>query len=129
MQNLFVQIPSIPSHEINRLGEVRRISDGKVSPWRVKHHSNESTSTYVWCQPAPKVKQVSRTLNVLLYEVFGEGAATAVGLPEPRKNTYRRAKDEERSMYIRKCATCGRPTTNYRCSKCWSEIRSQYDCN
>lgn len=128
MQNSFVQIPSIPTHEINRKGEVRRISDGKESPWRTKKHANQSMSTYVWLQPAPRLKQVSRTLNVLLFEVFGEGAATAVGLPEPRNTSFRRAKEKEPSLYMRRCATCGRPTTNYRCTKCWSEIRSQHDC-
>lgn len=24
---------------------------------------------------------------------------------------------------LRRCATCGRPTANYRCSKCWAVIR------
>lgn len=24
---------------------------------------------------------------------------------------------------IRRCTTCGRPTANYRCSKCWAIIR------
>lgn len=24
---------------------------------------------------------------------------------------------------LRRCATCGRPTANYRCGKCWAAIR------
>jgi predicted amidophosphoribosyltransferase len=25
---------------------------------------------------------------------------------------------------LRRCATCGKPTANYRCSKCWAVIRN-----
>ena len=30
---------------------------------------------------------------------------------------------------IRRCATCGRLTANYRCSACWKAIRGEMDMN
>ncbi|MDR0339109.1 MAG: hypothetical protein LBH65_02400 [Desulfovibrio sp.] len=29
-------------------------------------------------------------------------------------------------LYSRRCATCGRPTNNYRCARCWRKLRGKY---
>ena len=29
------------------------------------------------------------------------------------------------SRYIRRCHDCGRPTTDYRCPRCWARLRSR----
>ena len=46
------------------------------------------------------------------------------GLKHPRKQTtYPRAHQGK----SRSCTTCGRPTNNYRCDKCWTAIRGEAD--
>ena len=48
-----------------------------------------------------------------------------------KKETDEHIRQMERSKpgpeYKRKCATCGKPTNNYRCSKCWSEKKETSD--
>ncbi len=34
-----------------------------------------------------------------------------------------RVKDSERKSEGRRCASCGRPTTDYRCAACWAKLR------
>lgn len=29
------------------------------------------------------------------------------------------------TLYIRRCHDCGRPTTDYRCPRCWARLRSK----
>ncbi len=71
------------------------------------------------------------------FEISRAGAAAAAGLPEPNMSkveaSRKQATDRRESLLYakkvhnnpnkRKCATCGEPTVNYRCSKCWKKIR------
>lgn len=48
--------------------------------------------------------------------------------PEPQgKNSLWRGKASYRyiTRYIRRCHDCGRPTTDYRCPRCWARLRSR----
>lgn len=41
--------------------------------------------------------------------------------PEPQgKASYKQI-----SRYMRRCHDCGRPTTDYRCPRCWARLRSR----
>ena len=47
--------------------------------------------------------------------------------PEPQGKSYipqgEKALYKRKSRYMRRCHDCGRPTTDYRCPKCWAKIR------
>lgn len=48
--------------------------------------------------------------------------------PEPleRKDILRgKASYRQITRYIRRCHDCGRPTTDYRCPRCWARLRSR----
>lgn len=47
------------------------------------------------------------------------------GLPERRGGARGRAAMMRGGVYMRRCHDCGRPTTDYRCPKCWSKLRSR----
>lgn len=38
------------------------------------------------------------------------------------RNCEIRKRAEMKSRGIRKCSTCGKPTINYRCARCWREF-------
>lgn len=127
MTTEFVQIPSIPTHEVNRKGVVRRSESKQKIPLRTKHHTDNSFSIYINYKANGKSR--TKTLNVILVEVFGEGAARAIGLKEPRIRRPKRRKENIAEpvvpVQMRSCTSCGQPTTDYRCSKCWAKIRGE----
>lgn len=47
--------------------------------------------------------------------------------PEPQgKNSLRgEAVYKQITRYMRRCHDCGRPTTDYRCPRCWARLRSR----
>jgi len=122
----------LPSLEINRCGEVRRIKDHYQMTLRTR--PDGSAVPFVQIQQGKETRTAS--INVLLEETFGFGAARAAGYPAPdmkRALTKRRGYQPEqpgspRSIRkqcnkYRRCHDCGRPTTDYRCASCWAKIR------
>ena len=47
------------------------------------------------------------------------------GLPERRGGSRSRGAHMRGGVYTRRCHDCGRPTTDYRCPRCWAELRSR----
>ena len=49
--------------------------------------------------------------------------------PEPQGKSYipqgEKALYKRNSRYMRRCHDCGRPTTDYRCPRCWARLRSR----
>lgn len=48
--------------------------------------------------------------------------------PEPREKKVilsGKAPCRQITRYIRRCHDCGRPTTDYRCPRCWARLRSR----
>ena len=47
--------------------------------------------------------------------------------PEPlmKKKITRRQASRQITRYMRRCHDCGRPTTDYRCQRCWARLRSR----
>lgn len=47
--------------------------------------------------------------------------------PEPQGKSYipqgNKALYKRNSRYMRRCHDCGRPTTDYRCPRCWARLR------
>ena len=33
------------------------------------------------------------------------------------------ARREQKKIKLRKCCTCGKPTPDYRCAKCWTQLQ------
>jgi hypothetical protein len=104
----FALIAHIPGYEISRAGVVRNAATKSVMKLRTH-----------------------------LVETFGAGAAAAAGLPEPNMNKVEASRKQaverresslpskkvKNNPNLRKCASCGKPTVNYRCSKCWAKVR------
>lgn len=115
----FTSLPGYPGFEINRAGAVRD-AQGNLQFLYSKGAENV---------PYYRLPGHARRVNGLLYTVFGSGAASAAGYPEPnpkqmaaaRKPRLRR--EEVSSATPRRCHDCGRPTANYRCDACWRKMR------
>lgn len=45
------------------------------------------------------------------------------GLPERRGGSRSRGAHMRGGVYTRRCHDCGRPTTDYRCPRCWAKLR------
>lgn len=126
----FAPIAHIPGFEISRAGVVRNAATKNI----IKLRTHPDNDAILWFGAPYKG---SGQINVLLVETFGPGAAEAAGFPEPdmrkvessRKVTAERrdpslpSKKVQNNPNKRKCASCGKPTVNYRCSKCWEKIR------
>ena len=125
-------VAGIPGYEINRQGAVRNVFTGRA----IKHQAraNNNYAPYVG------IGDVCRQVNVLLDETFGSGAAVAAGLPAPHWNRVRvtRAPRRLKGEFLRagdvplgelerdtkrRCHSCGKPTWNYRCERCWKKVR------
>ena len=125
----FAVISEFSQYEISRSGVVRK---GDVE---VSYRYAESGAAYVNLHNGERYR--SRSINVLLVETFGEGAAAAAGYPEPDMKRVKMqrelanrprsgkslGKDARPPRHSRKCTTCGKPTNNYRCDVCWRKIR------
>jgi len=119
----FKCLAEFPEYEINRLGEVRRVSGGRSVTPRKKQGSG-----LLWVQLTQGGKQFGRTLSVLLVEAFGPGAAQAAGMAEPdmrRVQTSRGRKPGSGRARGGRVCRCGKPTRggNYRCEECWKNVR------
>ncbi|MBU1002765.1 MAG: hypothetical protein KKE73_09605 [Proteobacteria bacterium] len=118
-------VSHLPGHEINRQGDVRRIKDQVL----LKHNQGGFHKVpYVQGQTPDGPK--AGTINVLLEEAFGEGAAEAAGFPRPdlsrvERGRAARQRGKRDTKPKRVCHDCGRPTDNYRCSHCWKVIRGE----
>lgn len=77
-QNEYRKIPYEPEYEINRLGMVRRISDGFYVPM----HMLKGKPTPVYYLGGGRTV---RYVNALLYDTFGFGAAEQAGYEECRR--------------------------------------------
>jgi len=112
------RLVEFPEYEISRAGVVRRVG-GKAVSARVKQGSGVQ-----WVQLSRNYKQYGRTLSVLLVEAFGPGAAEAAGIKEPDMARVRRSRRRQgRAKSDRVCHTCGEPTSDFNCRRCWLAIR------
>ncbi len=122
----YVPIGRMPGYEINRYGQVRNARTKR--PVKERQHPASFNIIYVACAG------VSSQVNVLLEETFGPGAAQAAGLPPPDmdKVSKSRARAQQNGYVSRResatgsrrhCATCKKPTTDYRCPACWIKVR------
>lgn len=129
MESRFEPITDFPGYEINREGDVRKVSGQLLT---VRHTS--SGKPFFSLRYGRQYR--SRSVNVLLFETFGPGAATAAGHPEPDMNRVKAQRklaqrprsgrslgDDYRPGPTRRCHDCGKPTSNYRCNECWEKIR------
>lgn len=126
MPNEWKAIAYLPGFEINRGGDVRRIGGG---PLLTKLQGKRTSTPYVNAHTSRGFRTGS--VNVLLEETFGPGAAEVAGLPKPdleRVRNSRKARTVGRKPHGRRvCHDCGRPTNNYRCDRCWKIIRGEPD--
>lgn len=127
------ELTYFPGLEINRQGIVRNAETKEVV--EARPHSN-STSIDVILH-----KGRSSQVNSLLEETWGVGAAEAAGFSRPNMNKVIRSRawaERHRQGLIvpkqkegldaptfgkRPCTDCGKPTSNYRCEKCWQKKR------
>lgn len=128
----FTPIPEFPGYEIDRAGHVRRADSKGV----LELQHRPSGSTFVNMRQGPG-KWRSRSINVLLVETFGAGAAASAGLPEPDMGWIAKQRelcarprsgkslggDATPHRKTRRCHDCGRPTNQYRCDRCWKKLR------
>lgn len=69
-------------------------------------------------------KEIKKTGDAVRYYI----RAHMEFFPEPqeRKDILRgKASYRQITRYIRRCHDCGRPTTDYRCPRCWARLRSR----
>ncbi|WP_319543182.1 hypothetical protein [uncultured Pseudodesulfovibrio sp.] len=125
----FVPVKEFPDYEMNREGVVRKIGGPQLT---VLYSS--TGRPYVAFRKARKNR--SRSINVLLVENFGPGAAEAVGMPEPDMNRVKTQRELARRPRSGKslgqdarigitstCHGCKKPCINYYCDECWIEKR------
>lgn len=126
----FAPIKFMPGYEISRSGVVRRTSTQKIV--KPRQHPSNPRIMYVQVRVPNGLKKTrSSQINVLLEEAFGSGAAAAAGLPTPDPKRITQSRNRERfsqsiesaPRHTRTCATCGKPTNNYRCGSCWAAVR------
>lgn len=129
MEASFKPIPDFPAYQINREGSVRD-NAGRVLTVKL----TSGGKPFVSLRDGKQYR--SRSINVLLFETFGPGAATAAGHAEPdmkrvmaqrdlahRPRSGKSLGDDARPGPSRKCHDCGKPTSNYRCDECWRKVR------
>lgn len=69
-------------------------------------------------------KEVEKTGDAVRYYIYAHREL----FPEPleRKDILRgKASYRQITRYMRRCHDCGRPTTDYRCPRCWARLRSK----
>lgn len=122
----------LPGFEINPQGNVRNTRTGR----HLTLCTNKSSpkNHYVQAKCTDGITRSSQ-INALLYDAFGPGAATLAGYEEPnpqkiqasRSNNVnkRQRVPRKHSVYQRLCHDCGKPTTDFRCQKCWLKLRGE----
>lgn len=127
------EISYFPGLEINRQGAVRNKETLAAVSSR-KHYNSSHID-------AIQREGRSSQINILLEEAFGPGAAEAAGFPQPDMEKVHAARERAENVRQgliapkaktgldaptfgkRKCTDCGKPTTQYRCEKCWKKRR------
>lgn len=69
-------------------------------------------------------KEVGKTGDAVRYYIYAHREL----FPEPpeRKDILLgEASYRQITRYMRRCHDCGRPTTDYRCPRCWARLRSR----
>lgn len=123
-------IPGYPGYMINAKGRVRtrngysisRSARGIYQLTRNGERERVAVADLIALAfpPVPGPAQAETSLEALLVQAVHEME------PEPAALEARSYKTSQKKQYgsaKRKCASCGRPTVNYRCSKCWEKIR------
>lgn len=126
----FKPLSYLPGYEISREGQVRNIKTGHVLKHYMRNGTKKTSFVDIWINP---LSRRSSQIGALLYEAYGPGAAAKAGFKEPNPAKLRASRSERRehipkvsSLFKRRCTTCGKPTTNYRCDDCWHKMRG-YD--
>lgn len=102
-------IPECPGFEISREGKIRNRQTGH------QRKVMESGSCQI------KVNRIRITVHP------DEVVARVWGIQLKRQLALETELGPKRiPKYTRTCHDCGKPTTNYRCDRCWSKIRSRY---
>ncbi|XPV77707.1 MAG: hypothetical protein ACNI27_07250 [Desulfovibrio sp.] len=123
-KHAFRTVPTLPALEVNRNGDIRESATGKPCKIFTKQHTKNSVSYFVVVRVDGKPKH--KTIGRALFETFGAGAATEAGYKEPSRYQYETAPAESyKKISKRKCTTCGKPTSNWRCQSCWDKIRGK----
>ena len=116
---------------INYYGVVKRKSDNHIlCPCKGETKRRQTaTIQYHYTMYDAKNKLIGRSIAVLVQEKFGtrEHLTDELFMQIRELVGYNKQsngkKDHRNETGTRKCATCGCPTNNYRCHKCWEEIR------
>ena len=136
------KIPGHPNYIMSQDGLVRNLTkDRLLKPqWRKSpHYFIFSTETTFTKQAISVTKLHNLTyggqtpnFNHLWYQ----NARTFIQQQNAKKGYYRTHKDKVRKVKVapnsldlppkRQCATCGKPTNNYRCDECWKLLRTDY---
>ena len=140
MKEVWKQINGGP-YEISNLGCLRRTEQGGTYPagFYLRPIRYRATVGY-------SLRIDGRNIFVRLSTLMKQHHGGSEPLPADRLNQLRdernmglRAKNglkrpREQTTYLRayqgksrRCATCGRPTNNYRCADCWTAIRGEAD--
>jgi hypothetical protein len=129
MGSRFFPVKDFPGYEIDKAGVVRHVGGKELTV-----HTSSGRKDFVSLRFGKKYRH--RSINVLLRETFGHGAATAAGYEEPDMKRVqiqrdlakrpRSGKSLGQDAYVgptRECHDCGKPTNNYRCDECWRKVR------
>lgn len=121
---VWLPVAYMPGYELNRKGVLRDSKSKKE--FQATEHSTKKGVPFFNQVPTTQGRRAA-FVNVLLEETFGPGAASAAGYKTPDltkvRQTRARAAHSRDTPAGRRCHDCGRPTTNYRCDKCWAKIR------
>jgi hypothetical protein len=128
----FYVVPDMPFLEISRDGLVRYVKSQQVLIQHTKEHHNGTVSVFIRFICPERKRKRCKTINTMLVETYGRGAAAAAGYIEPRKKPKKTGlclvkRQKQQNANLRSCTTCGKPTFNYRCQDCWAELRKEYE--
>ena len=84
--------------------------------------------TYLVTRPGQLVCADEMCQQVVLREAQAIRAlqGSRKGKAMPVRDERKLALAEKRGQALRKCHDCGRPASDYRCSKCWAKLREKY---
>jgi hypothetical protein len=110
-------IPGWPDYQINEKGQVRNIRGCLLTPVR----ANGGGGFYL-CRPGQKVKMSKVALLALAFPPAPPPEPVKPSKPETHPEG---GKQSEVQKPKRRCATCKRPTHDYRCPACWKKLRGE----
>lgn len=120
-------IPGFPGYQISESGKARTVRGHELA-----HYGRRDRGYYLY-RDGERVRIPAAELLKLALAATEAAPAklipqAAVSLEKRRARAARQRQGEKQAdarhnPNMRKCATCGKPTVNYRCDACWKKIR------